>query len=42
MTLLARLLRKLHLTRVRRLGYLAMIADQHWQEYCPKMYRELE
>jgi hypothetical protein len=40
MTLLTRLLRKLIYRR--RLGYLAMIADQHWQEHCPRMYRELE
>jgi len=42
MTLLTRLLRKLHILRTPRLGYLAMIADQHWQEYCPNMYRELK
>lgn len=42
MTLLVHLLRKLHLAHTPRLGYLARIADQHWQEHCPRMYRELE
>jgi len=42
MTLFTRLLRKLHLVHTPKIDYLGLMAKEHWQEYCPRMYKELE
>ena len=42
MALFTNLLRKLHLIHTPKLGYLGQMAKEHWQEYCPNMYRELK
>jgi hypothetical protein len=39
---LTHLLRKLHILRTPKLGYLGQMAEEHWQEYCPRMYKELK